>query len=678
MGLLDTDTIKRFEKMVESLNEVKNSKNLEEKCATVRTLISELTQSDEAIIYTYDKENRQLSSIGMPKIELDMKQPQGCIGKVFLTKKAEIYNYLVSDKDYVASYDNPLGSKLRAKILMPLVEDENLVAIVSVARMTNGNKKPYARVDLEALTAIQSFLLQVARHLCRNHDLPYCVESANRALVKMAQKEEGEFIKKQEELMLYFSNVVHDIRTPANSLHGFLELLEEKIKDQRLKEFVVNAKESAEFINELVTSILESIKHRYISAAKKEEAIATVRFLADLANTFSANMLNKKLYFFIYISPDIPKEIKIDAMKLKRILINLIGNAYKFTPPKGEVWFNALWDASSKTIRFSIKDTGMGIEKEDQKRLFKAFEQAFNSYEEHGGTGLGLSICAKYVAEMGGELKLKSKVGKGSEFYFEIPVEVVDADPAFKKFYNLKKKIVILTEYTEAKYPKFLRNYLVDFGMPKEKITISTTLDDDATHVICFEEKVSDEIIEAAQEKRLKLLIVEQRPFSLLSKKGVKVPEGIKITSKDTYNGDALHSTVYSGKRIKVLIVDDNKINIQLLVSILEAEYVDITTAMDGKDALGHLYDAVKSGEPFDIVYLDKHLPGISGTELLEKYRAWESRKGIGHIHAVSITGDTDFGAKEKALFDAFVNKPFHKDEVREVLKAVKKLNSDI
>ena len=110
-------------------------------------------------------------------------------------------------------------------------------------------------------------------------------------------------------------------------------------------------------------------------------------------------------------------------MKLKRVLINLIGNAYKFTPKGGNVTFKAKYIKDKGTLKFTIKDTGLGIPKERQQEIFKAFEQAHDDTKVHfGGTGLGLAISSKYVQELGGTLELESEVDEGSSFYFNIPV----------------------------------------------------------------------------------------------------------------------------------------------------------------------------------------------------------------------------------------------------------------
>jgi len=670
MDSMKLDILELVENLTSSIEDVSQAKNNIEVCEKIESLLKGLTQSDFASLFIFDKERQMLYKKNEQMLELSMIEVEGCIGKVFLTKSPAIYNHLASDKDYVQVYDNPYNHKLKSQMLMPVLEKGELVGIVRVSRTINGNKNRYTKTDLEALTSIESYLIKIIRTIRLNQQLPSCDESRKKIQDKIEKIEEDNKVENTDDMLLFLSNTVHDIRTPANSLYGFLELLEEQIEDERLRGFVTNAKESAHFINTLTTSILDTAKNKYESTISKKEIITTVNFLSEIANTFAARMLEKKIHYFIYISPQIPKEIQVDTLKLKRILINLIGNAYKFTPVKHQINLQILWDESHNQIKFSIKDTGIGIEKKDQEKLFKAFSQAQDdTHKKYGGTGLGLAISAGYVSDLGGELKLKSQIDIGSEFYFDIPVDIIDNTPSYDKFYNLDKKIVILTDYIDAKYPIFIRDYLIDFGMPGDKIVIADKITKGTTHVICFEEKISSKILEAGKLKKFELLLIEQKLFSLLNNKKVN---DIKVTSKNTYNGDAIHSSIYSGKKVKILIVDDNKINISLLESMLTTEYVEISSCYDGAMGLQMLKKAVENGEKFDIVYLDEHMPGMLGSELLEAFRTYEKQYELSPIYAISISGDPYLSGAEQDMFDLFVNKPFNKNEVRDVIESFK------
>jgi len=666
--------VEELKKVIDNVQSEKYNDRLNEK---ITEILNNFVQSDIMSLFVYNDENKvleeklyynrknkSLKNMSSENISLSMIDPQGCIGKVFLTKNVAIYNYILSDKEYVEAYDNVHGHKLKAQMLMPIVEDDILLGIVTMSTLIKGNLQRYTQKELAQFKASLPYYVHLVKIL-KNSKKVDDINTLTSYDISLETNMQNKPVN-DDSMLLFFSNTVHDIRTPANSLYGFLELLEDKLEDKRLKEFVINAKESAAFINTLTTSILDTAKNRYQSTQSASEIVCPTKFISDIANTFSAKMLEKKVHYFIYISPNIPKELKLDSMKLQRVLTNLIGNAYKFTPKKKEIHLTITWNEAKNSIHISVRDTGIGIDEENQKKLFKAFAQATDdTHEKYGGTGLGLAISAGYVADLGGELKLKSKLNVGSEFYFEIPIDVVDAEPKYEPFYNLEKKIVILTEYSEAKYPAFIRKYLIDFGMPEEKIVIASTLEENATHVICFEEKITEEIIALGNSKKIKLLLVEQVLFSLLTQKEIS---SLPITSKNVYNADAIYSTVYSGKKMKVLIVDDNKINISLLEAMLEASYVDVTACEDAKEALKILKKASKNNCSYDIIYLDKHMPVISGTEMLTEFRAYEKKHALKPIYAVSISGDPYIPEEEQKLFDTLVAKPFKKEEVRNVI----------
>jgi len=671
-------------KVIEELKKVINTVETE-KCDDVlnqklTNLLNNFVESDIVSLFIYDdkqkllkqklyydREKKSLKLITDDDISISMIDPKGCIGKVFLTKSSAIYNYILSDKEYIEAYDNIDGHKLKSQMLMPILEDDILRGIISMSTVIKGTLQRYTQKELALLKVAEPYFLHLIKKLMLSETL-----ADEKAMDKQVSDDialefqQNTTVVNDDSMLLFFSNTVHDIRTPANSLYGFLELLEDRLEDKRLKEFVTNAKESASFINTLTTSILDTAKNRYQSTLSAHKAVCPKKFISDIANTFSAKTLEKSIHYFIYVGPDIPKEIKVDTAKLQRILINLIGNAYKFTPKREAIYVRATWNASNNSILISVKDTGIGIEEKDQEKLFKAFSQAKDdTHEKYGGTGLGLAISAGYVADLGGELKLISKPDVGSEFYFDVPVEVVDPIPKYTPFYNFEKKIVILTDYVEARYPAFVRQYLVDFGMPEDKIYISNMIEKNTTHVICFEEKISDEILALGRSGEVKLLLFEQGLFSLLNQSETK---DCQITSKNVYNGDALYSTVFSGNKIKVLIVDDNKINISLLEAMLETSYVDITSCEDAEKALKTLKKASKNNHLYDVVYLDKHMPVLSGTELLKEFRTYEKNHNLKPIYAVSISGDPYIPEEEQELFDTLVSKPFKKEEVRNVI----------
>lgn len=632
----------------------------------VEGFLKKLFSSEYVTLLLLDKQTNVLyCEKGDKSLSLSMVDAPGLLGNCFLTKQSAIYNHIRSEKLYTPNIDNPHDEKLKSQIIYPLTEDENLLAVLQMSRSIKLSQN-YTNNDLSTLKSIEPYLFKLVHTLFKD-DEKSMVE-INQHEINQKLHEAERILKDQNtklnDTMLFLANTVHDIRTPANSLFGFLELIEEKVKDQRLLEFITNAKESAAFINTLTDSILERVKHENDVSVVQETNVNSIQFFASMAEVFTGNMTNKKINYLIDIDPRMPKTIRLDATKLKRVLINLIGNAYKFTPALGTIRFKTEYIQDKQRMKFSIVDTGLGIPKERQQEIFKAFEQADESTSVHfGGTGLGLAISAQYVEELGGSLELESEVERGSTFYFDIPVSVDDPATPYP-FLSYDKHVVIYTKDTTSVHAKLIKEYLVKFRIPENRILILDEIPVSTTHLICSEETLDSSVVSLCEEKNMKLLILENELLSISeNSEYAKFP----VITKNTYLGDMLYGLASCRRKPRVLIIDDNKINIKLLESILEGEFCDLYYELEGNKGLNRLHSALEEQNPYDIVFLDKHMPDMTGTELLERYREIEKKHPYAKIYAVSITGDVQVNETEKALFDSFVHKPFKNSQIREI-----------
>jgi len=650
-----------------SMNLVSQTNDHVEISKIIEKLLMDFSDSDSAILFLFDS-SQQLLYSKSNTYQLSMIEPIGIIGEAFLTKEASCYNHLASEKNYVPDVDNPDSLKLRSQIILPIIENETLLGIVRTSRSLR-YKNPYTQRELDLLVSLHTFLIKIIHVLFSDLDTNVDIDIAkiNQNIEEVEERKTPTVDK--DSMMMFLSNTVHDIRTPANSLYGFLELIEERIEDKQLKGFIENAKESAQFINTLTDTILQQTKENYKIQDSKPKTIHTINFLAQTANIFSAEMSTKEIDYLVYIDPLIPKEIQVDATKLKRVIINLIGNAYKFTPKGKRIDLHVKYSEKEKSIKISVADQGVGIHPSHQKDIFQAFEQAEEQTSiQFGGTGLGLSISAKYVQDLGGKLKLKSAPEKGSKFYFTLPIKIINQSPSYEKFKNTHKLITILTDCKKCINPHLIGTYLIKLGMPEEKIKITDTLPPETTHLFCFQHKLNSNILEVVREKNITLLIVEESLFSLNGDKSISE---YPVISEKTYYGDMVHSTVFSEKKKKVLLADDNKTNLLLLQSMLETEFVEISTTADGIETLEVLKKTLEEGDPFDAIYMDKHMPLLSGSEVMQKYRDHEKEKKVSPIFAISITGDPNLSDHEKKLYDLFVTKPFNTEKVRAAIRSL-------
>jgi two-component system sensor histidine kinase BarA len=371
-----------------------------------------------------------------------------------------------------------------------------------------------------------------------------------------------------------------------------------------------------------------------------------------------------------------PKEIRIEDVILKRILMNLLNNACKFTPSKQSITLSVLYDKEGKKIKVSVTDTGIGIAKEKQDEIFKAFTQAEEDTKlNYGGTGLGLAICAEYVKELGGKLKLKSELDKGSSFYFTLPIDVTDSKsmlpPVSEKYFH----IGICLDKNNLLSSKNLTHYLLRMGVKKEQIKAiknNGISHENITHIICFQNQMNEKMIASAKEKKIPLLVVEEKFMSLLGREH----EDFSIISQYGCYADTLHKFLTDTRPIRVLVADDDKINIALIKAILQDEYCQVDTAMDGESALKSLKNAIQEGYPYTMVYLDKYMPILSGPEVINTFRLYEKKKNAKRIFAISISGDDSKEDKGGSMFDMYVGKPFNKSAIKETMELAKACTS--
>ena len=221
----------------------------------------------------------------------------------------------------------------------------------------------------------------------------------------------------------FLANMSHEIRTPLNAILGFVNILKESIKNKENKKYLTIIDNSSNHLLGVIDDILDftkiengKLKIESIDFNVKKEFQSTI-------GLFSAKASESNISLKINIDKDLPKYLNGDALRIKQIISNLLSNAIKFTNNGKNIYLDISY--KNNILNVSVKDEGIGISKDKAKAIFEAFSQADNSTtRRYGGTGLGLSISIKLISLMDGELKLKSEVGIGSEFYFNLPLQI--------------------------------------------------------------------------------------------------------------------------------------------------------------------------------------------------------------------------------------------------------------
>lgn len=452
----------------------------------------------------------------------------------------------------------------------------------------------------------------------------------------------------------FLANTSHELRTPLNSILGFLRLVMDGIYEdsQELNEFVKNAYNSSRHLLDLINDILDIAK---IEAGKAELFPVKVEISDVFGDTEKLTRIQaeqKKLSISFDVEQGL-KSVFADYNKLKQVMLNLVGNAVKFTD-KGSVRVSASNDADESHVRISVKDTGIGISADEQKRLFSKFTQANQSGGKRGGTGLGLIISKSLVEMMGGRIWLHSDgQEKGTAVAFTVPIfrEMPVAESVYTPQGNMPKALVV---ENDAEYTDYLKKLLemegyeviwadtadealsiiekenpeivtVDIGLPRNpQAVLNDGIDvlagiersgmGDGISALIISGQSKDEINNRMEQEGVKkspdILIKPVMPD--------EVREALRRTRKSKEEGS-----------LTVIIVDDDEKTRRIIKSALEAEEIRSREAANGKE----LIEIIRNEERnFDVIILDMPMPVMSGDDVLNEMEGWENAKVPGII----------------------------------------------
>ena len=559
-------------------------------------------------------------------------------------------------------------------------------------------------------SAIHSAGVLIVSAIIRNKITQNLIRAREEALISSRAKSE------------FLSRMSHEIRTPMNAIIGMTAIALRSNNSEKMKYCLEKIENASGQLLGIINDILDMSKIEANKFEIMQKEFNFERMIENMVNMIHVKANEKKQHLFVDFDETFSRSVISDELRLGQVILNLLSNAVKFTPENGNITLKIGQQAiggEKVLLRVEVIDTGIGVSDEQKERLFSSFEQADGSItRKYGGTGLGLALCKKIISLMGGNIWLESEFGKGSTFIFEVTVELGGECRSEEELQEINKGIRILSVDNDNDTLEYMNHVLDIFSVvshtanngEKALAMIRSSLDSGTPYNIVFMDWKLPDMDGAAIAREIKEMAGESITIVIMSAADWTEVEpgitglGINFFLQKPILPSALHNTIVavSGNGLaetgksnpsgidlssrKFLVVEDIKINQEIIEGILEGTGVSLDFANNGIEAVD-IFN--RRGNVYDLILMDMQMPELDGLGATRQIRSFaagtnSNAKWAAEIPIIAMTANAfseDIDHCLEAGMNDHVAKPIDVDglltAISRHLKPVSRINQN-